>query len=216
MTPLPSTLTRALEDYRSAVLHLETVEPDPRARRDLQLRSGRELEASRSPAAAAELDRRQARAALHRTAEAAALVDFTPPRTGEPAAEPERATTPQARQAPPAAGGGAGSRSTPPCGGLAPPRPAPPLGAPGGPPGGAAPEGTLDGSARLARWLAGEGRGVRALARDLDVAPSTVSRWPTGERVPGLDVRARLEALTGIPASTWPPPRNRWNTDRRT
>lgn len=59
-------------------------------------------------------------------------------------------------------------------------------------------------AADLRRWRQEQGikRQAEAAAR-VDVAQATWSRWERGDGAPGPDDAAKLEELTGIPASAW-------------
>lgn len=56
---------------------------------------------------------------------------------------------------------------------------------------------------RLLAWVEERGLMKSDLADRLGVLPSAATRWFTGERSPRAAMRAKIEKLTGIPASAW-------------
>lgn len=58
----------------------------------------------------------------------------------------------------------------------------------------------------LGFWLAEEGRQRSWLARKLGIDASLVSRWATGDRVPRLEWRQRIEEITlgAVSVTAWP------------
>jgi transcriptional regulator with XRE-family HTH domain len=56
---------------------------------------------------------------------------------------------------------------------------------------------------RLLDWLTENNRSRCSLARQLDIADLTVRRWLSGENLPNGPLAARLERVTGIPATDW-------------
>lgn len=55
----------------------------------------------------------------------------------------------------------------------------------------------------LRRWLARQAKSAAELAEEIGVSRQAVHYWLSRERRPGLLYAARLERLTGIPASLW-------------
>jgi DNA-binding XRE family transcriptional regulator len=47
-------------------------------------------------------------------------------------------------------------------------------------------------------WLADQERSASWMARKLDVAPSTVTRWLAGDSIPEIETRHKLAELTGL------------------
>ena len=59
------------------------------------------------------------------------------------------------------------------------------------------------GAERVARWLAKNGRDQVWLARRLDVAHATVSRYMSGQRLPLVTHCVAMESITGVPVRDW-------------
>lgn len=68
----------------------------------------------------------------------------------------------------------------------------------------------------LRRWLDEPGRTQVALAAQLGVSGPAISQWLNGPSVPSPWLRGPLEALTGIPATSWQSRREREHARRRT
>jgi len=66
------------------------------------------------------------------------------------------------------------------------------------------------GAQLLAAWLATTETSQRAMARQLDLGPSTVQAWMSGRKRPSLAVATSIERVTGVPATSWAePPRKK-------
>lgn len=59
---------------------------------------------------------------------------------------------------------------------------------------------------RLKQWMEVEGRKHSWLAKQCNVAPSTLWHWTTKGGIPNPAGRAAIERVTGIPASDWAQP----------
>jgi transcriptional regulator with XRE-family HTH domain len=55
-------------------------------------------------------------------------------------------------------------------------------------------------------WNSGEGLSQDALARELKVAPNTISRWETGVYVPSWTDVEKIARFFGVPMNTFHPP----------
>jgi transcriptional regulator with XRE-family HTH domain len=55
----------------------------------------------------------------------------------------------------------------------------------------------------LSEWLWDTGTTTTQLGAMVGVSHATVSRWATGDRVPGLEHAVRLREITRIPERLW-------------
>lgn len=179
-------LAAAMAAYRDALAEVERAAGGAIEARPVFLLDARTLRARAvsDRLAALELARREARADLHRSAEAAALAGVeiggsTAPGATEGAPAPAPAPARAREQAPP---------PTPPA--TPPPAPSPGEGEPW--------------HVRLRLWREAEGLNQRDAAARLGTGKSTWSTWELGTSGPPKpDTIAKLSALTGIPSSVF-------------